>query len=114
MSDYAVISTRVVPAITEVRLYASTVEHVRERHPEIPAELPSIRSAVEKAISEPTHVERSHTGSYVYVDAGSTNRSGDPLRVVVRRIEGTSGRVATFYFASAENPGKVVYRRTNE
>jgi hypothetical protein len=96
-----------------VRLYADTVEHVRERHPEIPAELPSIQTAVERAIANPTRIESSYSDSYVYVDATSTNRSGDPLRVAVRRVEGTSGRVATFYFASAENQGNVVYRREN-
>ena len=50
MSDYKVIATSVLSILTEVRLYADTIEHVRERHPEIPAELPSIQTAVERAM----------------------------------------------------------------
>jgi hypothetical protein len=111
---YIVISTAIIDELTEVRLYDETVGHVKERHPEIPIELPSMTTATAGAIANPTHVEETYDQSYVFVDAETTNRSGDPLRVPVKVIEGTSGRVKTVYFASTEGERKIVWRRTNE
>jgi hypothetical protein len=112
MTDYRVIKTGAIPAVTEVRLYDETLDHVREDHPEVPIELPCMASAVERAITQPTHVESSHGGSFVFVDEESTNASGDPLRVPVKPIVGTSARVRTVLFAEADTPDdKIVYRR---
>jgi hypothetical protein len=113
VSDYKIITTSVLKDIEEVRLYEDTSEHIRENHPEVPILLPSVQSAVEKAIVEPTHVEQSYGGSYVFVDRESTNRSGDPLRVPVKLIGERSGRVRTAYFAETTGPN-VVWRRDNE
>lgn len=112
MSDYKVIKTNVIPRFTEVRLYDETVEHVREGHPEVPLELPCVQTAVENAISNPTHVENSHANSVVFVDAHTTNRSGDPLRVPVKGIaDTTSGRVKSVYFASTSSLVDPIWRR---
>ena len=100
-----------IPEITHVRLYEETVEHVCENHPEIPAQLPSMTFAVEQAIVDPTHVEFSHAGAYVFVNTRAVNKSGDPLRVPVKIVEGTSGRIRTFYFASPSRPPKIVWRK---
>ena len=86
--------------LTEVRLYEETINKVREGHPEVPAELPFMAHAVEQAILNPTQIEISYSNSYVFVDHTSTNLSGDPLRVPVRSVTATSGRVASFFFAS--------------
>jgi len=114
VSDYKTIRTSVLPQITEVRLYNETVEKVRRGHPEIPVELPCIQTAVESAIVNPTHVERSYVNSFVYTDAGTTNAEGDPLRVPVKNITETSARVKSFYFASPPTEADVVYRRGDE
>ncbi|WP_341912834.1 hypothetical protein [Ferrovibrio terrae] len=110
MTDYKVIKTNVVPGLTEVRFYQETVGHIRERHPEVPIELPSIEGALASAISDPTHVEKSYGGSYVFVDANSTNRSGDPFRVAVKPVEEGSGRVRTAYFASTDHEPEIIWR----
>jgi hypothetical protein len=111
VAKYITIWTYVLPTLDEVRLYADTNDHVKMQHPEIPAELPSIVNAVINAISNPTHVEKSHGGSVVFVDAATTNASGDPLRVPVKRVIGTSGRVRTFYFATASSAVDIIWRR---
>jgi len=112
VTDYKVIKTSVLPAeLTEVRFYAETVDHVRAEHPEVPIELPSITEATEQAISNPTQVEKSYNNSYVFVDAGTTNAGGDPLRVPVKRVSETSGRVKTVFFASTEGSRNVIYRK---
>jgi hypothetical protein len=103
--------TAVIPAITEVRLYAETEQHIRDDHPEVPVDLPSVHGAIQKAVETPTHIEQSYSNSYVYVDAGSTNASGDPLRVPVKVIsETTSARAKTAYFASTPAGATVIWR----
>ena len=54
--DYKVIKTSAFPLIGEVRLYAETIKHVKENHPEV-LRLPSISTAVENTIVNPTHIE---------------------------------------------------------
>lgn len=97
--------------VTEVRVYDETLDHVRRRHPEVPAELPSIAHAVAEAIDNPTHIEKSHSNSYVFVSYASTNRSGDPLRVPVKIVEGTSARMKTFYFASLSYDPEIIWQK---
>lgn len=86
MSRYKTITVTVIPAITQVRIYEETVAHVREQHPEIPVELPSILYALEETIRNPTHIELSRANSYVFVNFFATNKSGDPLRAPVKII----------------------------
>jgi hypothetical protein len=93
-------------------VYNETIKHVEEEHPEIPANLPCIQTAVENAIIDPTHIELSYENSFVYTDAATTNASGDPLRIPIKGIEGTSsGRVKSFYFAAPPTEADVIYRR---
>jgi hypothetical protein len=108
--EFKIIKSTVIDGLEEVRLYDETVDKIRRNHPEVPIELPSLHAAVENAIIQPTHVESSHEGSYVFVDSETTNRSGDPLRVPVKPLGSGSGRVRTAYFAStATRP--IIWRR---
>lgn len=108
---YKDIATTAIPDVTSVRFYEDTKEHVRTNHPEVPIDLPSIDTGVTNAVTTPTHVERSYGNSYVYVDARSTNSTGDPLRVPVKVVAGTSARVKSVYFASTPGGADVVWRR---
>ncbi|RVG48074.1 hypothetical protein CN162_12560 [Sinorhizobium meliloti] len=113
MSDpIRIIRTQVFSTVTDVRLYEETLNHIKEQHPEVPIELPSLMEALSTAIQAPTHVEASHTNSYVFVDSGSTNASGNPLRIPVKVIEGTSGLIKTAFFSDTLKPGTIVYRRS--
>lgn len=111
MSDYKVIQTTAYSAITEVRFYEETIAHINESHPEVKVELPSISTAIEKAICNPTDVEQSdpeqHPKSYVYVDSETTDHQGQPLSVPVKIIEGTSALLKTVFFAEASSPQAV-------
>lgn len=112
-TDIKVIETGVLDTLTTVHLYDETIVKVATKHPEVPAELPCMVTAVETAISSPTHVEASHSNSFVFVDAGTTNKSGDPLRVPVKVVDGTSGRVKSFYFATPEGEREIIWRRND-
>ncbi len=113
MSDnHRRILTNVIPAITEVLLYEETIEHVMQNHPEFML-LPSIIQAVEKTVVNPTSVFQRSASTFVYSDDNTTNHSGDPLLVPVKVVQGTSGRVRTFYFASTENFANVIWRKSN-
>ena len=111
MTDYYVIFTNILPDVAEVRFYEETVDHVIAEHPEVPIELPSIRTAVGSAITNPTHIESSYNNSLVFVDANTTNASGDPLRVPVKQVSGNSARVKTVYFASSTGEPNIIWRR---
>jgi hypothetical protein len=116
--DYKVVTTSVIPlVVTQVRLYDDVFKHVKEHHgdedfarsPSFP--LPCIVDAVGTAIMRPTFIEQKHDSSIVFVDTGSTNASGDPLRVAVKIVEGTSGRVRTFFFASSNASPNIIWSK---
>jgi hypothetical protein len=112
MSAFRIFRTDVLPQVSNVRLYAETIDHVRDQHPEVPANLPSMIMAVENTLINPTHIEKSRSNSYVYVDAQTTNSSGDPFRVPVKVIDATSALVKTFFFASTRvSDEAIVWRR---
>jgi len=114
---HVVIQSSTIPAITLVRVYASTLEHARERHGhefgQIIAGLPVMSEALAAAYTNPTHIENPRPGAYVFVDASSTNYAGDPLRAPVKLISGTSALAKTFYFASTTGERNIVWRRTS-
>lgn len=111
--DYKTIKTDVFSNVTEVRLYDETIEHIKEEHKELPIDLPCVQEALTSAIKSPTSIEESYNDSYVYVDAETTNASGDPLRVPVKRIDGgKSARVKTAFFASTDDDAPVVWSRS--
>src|ERR1700751_490928 len=110
--DFRVITTGIIAEITHVRLYDETIVHILEEHPEVPFSLPCLITAISDTITLPTHVEKSYGLSYVFVDAETTNAAGDPLRVPVKLVEGTTGRVRTAYFAAKEGLPEIIWRRT--
>lgn len=115
--DFREYSTDVLPGrIRTVRIYDSTKEHIKEEHPEVPIELPSLEHAVEQAITDPSHVEKGSEKSYIFVDTSSTNRSGHPFRlpVVVVADADQAGRVATGFFGTKEGPVEKVYERSTD
>lgn len=116
MSDFRTYTTTVYSAVTTVRIYDEVLQHVVDEHPELPQilpHLPSMEAAVAGAIQNPTFIELSRPNTLVYVDPSTTNRAGDPLRVPVKIVEGTSARVTTFFFATPEGERQYVYRREN-
>jgi hypothetical protein len=107
-----VITVTSIPGITTVHLYEETLLKVQAGHPEVQPLLPSIVTAVSTALTEPTWVEQDRPSTYVIVDESTTNAEGDPLRVAIKVISGTtSARVSTFYFASTEGVANIVWRR---
>ena len=83
--------------LSHIRLYRKTIEKVAQFHPEVPAELPSILSAVACCIKAPSFVATSYGNSYVFVDEVSVNRSGLPLLVAVKeRLIGTGPLSSAF------------------
>lgn len=113
MSGYKAFRSDILDVLKEVRFYDETVAHVEDNHPEIPINLPSLQIAVENAVSRPTHVEESYGNSVVFIDALSTNASGDPLRVPVKIISEGTGRIRTVLFASSTASRKILWRRSD-
>lgn len=115
--SFIVVSTTAIPQITEVRVYAETFGHIGQRHgaqfgsafthvgenhgadPGSILRMPSMDHAIASAIESPTHIEPGNPGSYKFVDTTSTNVEGEPLKLVVKTVSGTSGRLQTSYFA---------------
>lgn len=111
---YAEIHTNAIPQVSSVRLYEETVDHANE-HEEVPADFPSVVRAVGRAVSNPTHVEKSYNDSYVFVDQNSTNSSGYPLRVPVKVISDSgSGLVKTYFFGDTDDAREIVYRQADD
>jgi hypothetical protein len=107
------IRTAVIPQIKLILLCESTTEHIVTEHPEMA--LPMLREAVVAAVSTTTtsvHTSRTSSNSVVFVDAGTTNGSGDPLRVPVKIMGQGTGIVRSAYFASSKSHGDVIWRRS--
>jgi len=113
MSDeFTLIKTAVFSGVTDVRFYQEeTLAHILE-HEEFPILLPSIHGAIERTIVYPTHIQASYGNAFVFVDAETTNWSGDPFHVPVKIIEGTSARIRTAYFAGPAGNPQIVWRRS--
>jgi hypothetical protein len=116
LADYRIFLTSVYDLITEARLYEDTIGHIISEHPELPIELPSMLLAIKAAIANPSWIEASRTNvkSFIFVDANTTNRSGDPLRIPIKLIVGTSGLVKTAYFAKSPTFPRIIWRRNND
>lgn len=115
MTEYRIIPTQIIQTLTEVRLYEETLEHIREQHPEIPSYFPyfpSFEQAIVHAVTQPTTVEQHYVNSYTFVGT-STNFVGHPIRVPVKIVQGTSGRVATVFFANTPAPAFVVWKASD-
>jgi hypothetical protein len=111
--DYRLIPTSVISSVTEVRLYSETVEKVKAGHEEVPIHLVSMDNAIDSCVQNPTHVEVNGDSKYVFVSHESTNASGDPLRVPVKVVEGTSARITSVYFAEGNSTAdaRTIWRR---
>jgi hypothetical protein len=114
---HVVIPTSATPQVTEVRVYDSTFTHIGEQHGaqlgsafthvgerhgvELGSilRLPAMSQAITSAIESPTHIEPGNPGSLKFVDTASTNIEGEPLKLLVKVVSGTSGRLQTLYFA---------------
>lgn len=115
MSQIRRVITTVINEVQMVAIYPETIHHIIRNHPEIGrnAELPSILHAIETTLTNPSRVERSYNNSFVFVDQNSTNASGEPLRVPVKLVVGTSARMKSAYFASTQGSRDVIWTRTD-
>jgi hypothetical protein len=109
--SFRIIKTTAIPDITEVRYYDETIDHIREQHTELTNYFPSFDHAICDAIENPTHVYKTNTSpqssGFRYTSTRSTYE-GNPLVVIVKPIETTSGVVKTAYFAG-QVPGNLLY-----
>lgn len=109
--NFRIITTTAIPDITEVRYYDETIDHIREQHTELKNYFPSLDHAICDAIENPTHVYQTNTSpqssGFRYTSTRSTYE-GNPLIVIVKPIETTSGIVKTAYFAG-QVPGNLLY-----
>ena len=113
-SGYLWIASTAVPSgISEVRLYRETWEHIREEHPEVET---VGEMGVLQALQSPSQVFVSSTRpdrSVVFVSDNVTYRD-NPLRVPVKRVDGTSGRVSTAYFSGSSYDGDLLWERDDD
>ena len=107
--DFLVIST-VIPGVSSVRLYLETIEHIRERHPEV-VDLAGVDGIV-ATVSTPTRVHDGNTDpgeTFVFV-SDNVRYGNASLHVPVKWVDGTSGRVRTAIFKSGSSTSQVLWR----
>ena len=106
---FEIIKTSIISNIEEVRFYTDTVDHIIEEHPDVPILLPSLMGAISTAITAPTQIFQTRDRSFVFVDENTTNSAGDPFRVPVRIVSGSSGRVCTAHFAQSASMKNLIW-----
>lgn len=65
-------------------------------------------------LTVPNNLPAGRTGQLVFVDDKSTNRSGQPLLVPIKIVDGTSARVSTVFFAEANTAAVVIYNKEGQ
>lgn len=114
--NFTVVPVPGLPSLTHVRLYAETMEHIAEEHPEFRLQLPTQQQGLLDAIANPTtiHVSTTDPERAVVLVSNTFTYLGDPVHVPVKRIEGTSSaRVATAYFSEGNYAGLLLWRADN-
>ncbi len=103
-------STDAVPEMSTVRLYAETVFHIIESHPEFGHELPSMIEQIGTTIVKPHKVikSRNRSGESFVFSRADSGPTGTGIFVPVKVVATGSGLVKTAYF-SDEYIGEVVY-----
>ena len=110
---FRLIETTVIPEVTEVRFYDETIPHLAE-HKELEHLIPSLETAIDDTISNPTEVYESnppHVRSFKYKSDRHLHGESS-LVVAVKIVEGTSALLKTAYFTS-EVTGEVVWRQSD-
>jgi hypothetical protein len=104
------------PGLTLVSLYHSTLQHIAEEHAEFKLQLPSLRLGLEMAIARPSSIFDSTTnpGGSVVIASNAITYFGAPVRIPIRLVEGTSGRVVTAYFDSSVYSGRLLWSAKDE
>lgn len=111
VGEKIVVSTGIIPSVTQVYCYEETLPLIAEKHPELDPLVPSLEHAIHDTIAAPTKVLQSnteiHTAGYRF--ASTNHRRGEQhLVVAVKVIEGTSALLKTAYFTAA-TAGTVLY-----
>lgn len=115
-TDYRVVETSVIPAVSHVRIYDETLTHIAEEHPEFDPFLPSLEHAIIDALANPTSVRASNAaygGTSYKFTSEDHKRGNNQLVVPVKVVSGTSALVKTAYFADAVT-GDVVWSRDHD
>ena len=97
-TNYWEISSTAIPAVSSVRLYTETMNHIGEKHPEV---IDAVGlEGILGTVSNPTRILESRTNpeqALVFV-SDNVKYLDNPLYVPVKLVEGTSARVRTAYF----------------
>lgn len=113
--DFRIIPCNCVPGLVHVRVYAETIQHIFDNHPEISRTFvgtPSFDHALTTTISDPSWVEESYANSVVFVNDSATNWSGQPMRVPVKVLaDKQSGYMKTAFFGTTETPDALIYTK---
>lgn len=93
--------------VREVVIHDTTVEHIREDHPNEYARWPDVVGT----IAAPTHVHRSKTreSSVTFLNERVTSRRGHPLRVAVKLVGDGTGIMSTAHFSKSKDRGELLW-----
>jgi hypothetical protein len=105
------VHTSTIPELTVVRLYEETLTKIVTGHPEFTITKATLAEATETALLNPSAYHLSSTKpehTFVVVSDAATHL-GNPIRVFVKVVGGTEGRVNSVYFAGGTYRGVRVW-----
>jgi len=102
-----VIPSGVPELYPDVKIYDTTLEKIRAKHPEEYARLQEIY----QTIQAPTRVHKSKTNprSITLLNSNATSAAGDPLRVPVKIVSDTSAIMTSAYFTEVNDQGPLLW-----
>ena len=107
-----VVTSGVPELYPDVNIYDTTLEHIKDDHPEEFSHLDIVYQTIEK----PHRVHKSKTNprSVILINEECTSASGDPLRVPIKVISATEAIMSTAYFSSSTDQGPLLWSKQDE
>jgi hypothetical protein len=96
----------------DVEIYASTLEKIKEKHPEEYGLLNEIYHTIEKP--DRVHESKTRSNAVTLINEKVTSRGGDPLRVAVKTVEVDRAIMSTAHFSSVTDQGPLLWERTDD
>lgn len=107
-----VIASGVPELYPPVDIYDTTLEHIKDNHPEEFLRLDEVYSTIEQP--DRVHKSKTHPRGLTLINDSCTSSSGDPLRIAIKVVSSTEAILSTAHFSSATDQGQHLWPMPNE
>jgi hypothetical protein len=97
------------PLYKNVEIFDTVLEHIKEDHPETYDNIHHVIQLIETP--SVIHKSKTHKTSVVIVSDEHFSTGGDPLRVIVKNVEGALSVMPSAHYSSSKDQGEVLWKK---